>query len=322
MKPLIEYFPALPAEEFGPLKLKEVRNIMIGQTRIKNGIEHRRYCRKEINKRIGMIKSMFKWAVSEELLPANCYHALQTVRGLERGRSAAVDHPKVMPADIRDVEAVLPYTTPVVAAMIRLQLLTGMRSGEIVITRPCDVDTKSEKDVWLYRLPDGKHKTAHHGHERIVTIGPRGQDILRSYLLRSPQMYCFSPAESDAHHRKARHEKRKTPLSCGNRPGMGKGTSKIGDKYDTKSYGKAIRYAIKATNKALKKKAQENGRGDEFKVIHWTAHQLRHTAATLIRKKMSLDAARVALGQKDLSVTQIYAERDLGLAKTAAIKFG
>ena len=68
---------------------KEVRNIMIGQTRIKNGIEQRRYCRKEINKRIGMIKSMFKWAVSEELLPANCYHALQTVTGLKWGRTSA-----------------------------------------------------------------------------------------------------------------------------------------------------------------------------------------------------------------------------------------
>ena len=54
----------------------------------------------------------------------------------------------------------------------------------------------------------------------------------------------------------------------------------------------------------------------------WTPHQLRHAAATLIRSKMSLDAARVTLGQKDLAVTQIYAERDLSLAKTAALKFG
>jgi integrase len=322
MKPLVKHFGTLPAEEFGPLKLKEIRKTMLGQTRLKKRVEVPRYCRKEINKRIGMIKSMFKWAVSEELLPANCHHALQAVRGLERGRSTATDHPKVQPADMRDVEAVLPYTSPVVAAMVRLQLLTGMRSGELVIMRPCDVDTKSEEDVWLYRLPEGRHKTAHHGHDRTVIIGPRGQAILRPYLLRSPEAYCFSPTESDGQRRRARHEERKTPLSCGNRPGMGKGMSKIGDRYDTGSYGKAVRYAIKAANKALKKQAEGAGRGDEFKPIHWTPHQLRHTAATLIRSKMSLDAARVTLGQKDLAVTQIYAERDLSLAKTAALKFG
>ncbi len=183
MKPLIKHFGTLPAEEFGPLKLKEIRKTMLGQTRVKDKVEIPRYCRKEINKRIGMMKSMVKWAVSEELLPASCYHALQTVRGLEIGRSTAVDHPRVQPADIKDVEAVLPYTAPVVAAMVRLQLLTGMRFGELTIMRPCDVDTKSEKDVWLYRLPEGSHKTAHHGHDRTVAIGPRGQDVLRPYLL-------------------------------------------------------------------------------------------------------------------------------------------
>ena len=145
---------------------------------------------------------------------------------------------------------------------------------------------------------------------------------MRPYLLRDAEAYCFSPAESEAQRRRAKHEARKTPLNSGNRPGMGKGTSKIGDRYDTLSYGKAVRYAIKAANRKLRQEAEEAGRADEFKPIHWTPHQLRHTAATLIRSKMSLDVARVTLGQKDLSVTQIYAERDLSLAKTAALKFG
>lgn len=38
-------------------------------------------CRKERNRRIELIKRMFKWAASEELVPASVYQALTTVRG-------------------------------------------------------------------------------------------------------------------------------------------------------------------------------------------------------------------------------------------------
>ncbi len=38
--------------------------------------------------------------------------------------------------------------------------------------------------------------------------------------------------------------------------------------------------------------------------------QLRHAAATAIRKKFGIEAAQVILGHSELSVTQIYAEAD------------
>jgi hypothetical protein len=45
--------------------------------------------------------------------------------------------------------------------MVRLQLLTGMRSGELFIMRAADIDTIGK--VWLYRPgsdqgPHGTHK--------------------------------------------------------------------------------------------------------------------------------------------------------------------
>jgi integrase len=42
--------------------------------------------------------------------------------------------------------------------------------------------------------------------------------------------------------------------------------------------------------------------------------QLRHTRATLIRQVYGLEAAKAVLGHADTKVTEIYAERDLGLA--------
>ena len=46
----------------------------------------------------------------------------------------------------------------------------------------------------------------------------------------------------------------------------------------------------------------------------WSPRQLRHTRATLIRRAYGLEAARAVLGHADTRITEIYAERDLGLA--------
>ena len=66
--------------------------------------------------------------------------------------------------------------------------------------RSCDVETSGE--VRVYRLE--WHRTEHHGRERVICIGPRaqdigprGQDVLRSYLLRPKDSNCFVPVESD-----------------------------------------------------------------------------------------------------------------------------
>ncbi len=52
------------------------------------------------------------------------------------------------PVDVKHAEAVLPYVAPQVAAMIRLQQLTGMRPGEVVLMRPVDIDRNG--NVWIY----------------------------------------------------------------------------------------------------------------------------------------------------------------------------
>ena len=58
------------------------------------------------------------------------------------------------------------------ADMALVQLETGMRPGEMVSMRTIDLDTTGK--VWLYR--PAQHKTAHHGHGRIIPIGPRARD--------------------------------------------------------------------------------------------------------------------------------------------------
>lgn len=307
---LLDCFGALPVEEFGPLRLKAVREAMIDKG----------WCRNLINRRIGMIRRMFKWAVSEQIASPMILHGLQSVTGLKRGRSRAKESKPVKPVDEIHVYAVLAYTTPIVATMIELQLLTGMRPGELVSMRPCDIDRSGT--VWHY-YPE-RHKNTYRNIERIVSIGPRGQEILSPYLLRNAESYCFSPAESEKQRRAVLTENRTTPLSCGNRIGTNRKEDPkriSGDKYDSAAFAKAVRYAITACNKARRAEAKAAGTEPDL-VPNWTPYQLRHTAATKVRKEMGYETAGATLGHTNMSATAIYAERNQGLADEAAKRFG
>jgi len=293
------------AKDFGPLALQSL------QRQLAESGKSRSY----VNDLIQVIKQSFKWAVAREMLPVAVYQALTTVPGLKKGRSPAREPQPVRPVPDDVVDATLPHLPAVVADMVRFQRMTGCRPAEVCLVRPCDVDTSG--DVWVYR-PES-HKTEHHGRERIICIGPKGQDVLRPYLLRPEGAYCFSPIDSERKRLAERHARRRTPLSYGNRPGTNrkrKPKRKAGDRYDTNSYRRAIHRAVDLANR--KRKAE----GDHDALPRWSPNRLRHSAATEIRKHFGLEAAQVTLGHATADVSQIYAERDLTLAVEVMRKIG
>jgi integrase len=180
------------ASEFGPLKLQAVQQAMIRAD----------WSRKHINKQGGRVVRMFAWGVAQELVKSDVAHALREVKGLHQGRTAAKESPGVMPVDDNIVTATIEYLPAIVADMVRLQRLTGCRPEEICAIRPCDLDTSGP--VWAYRLQS--HKTEHHGRERVIFIGPKGQNVLRPYLLREKSAFCFCPAEGERKRRAKVHE--------------------------------------------------------------------------------------------------------------------
>ncbi len=190
--------------------------------------------------------------------------------------------------------------------MVELQRLTGMRSGEMTVMRPCDVDRSSS--VWVYKCIE--HKSRRKQKPRAVAIGPKAQKILGRYLPRKDDAYFFSPAEAVAAQNEAKRKRpqdrrrlKKVPIR------------KPGERYTTRTYRKPIERAIAIINaeRIEKKKPQIEG---------WFPHQLRHERGTAVRKEFGLEGAQVYLGHAKANVTEIYAKRDLDLAITIAARIG
>jgi integrase len=290
------------AVDFGPKALKAVRHQMVKAD----------LSRPYINSAIGKITRVFKWAVAEELLPASVHDALAKVEGLRKGRTQAREPEPIGPVSDEVVDATLPYLPPVAADMVRFHRLVGARPTEVCLIRPVDLDRTGE--VWCY-TPES-HKTEHHDRQRKIFIGPKAQEILLPYLLRNEEAYCFSPRDSERKRLTGRHEARKTPLEYGNRPGTNrkrKPKRRAGEHYNKDSYNRAIRRAVDKANK---------DRDDKDKLPYWRPNQLRHAVATTLRKQFGIEAAQTVLGHADLNVTEIYAERDFGLAREIMKKIG
>ncbi len=233
-------FAQLPVSQFGPNALKRVRQRWIdrGLTRV------------GVNKNQRRVTRIIRWAVAEELAPAAILQAVTAVPGLKKGRCESPEPPPVQPVDVTIVERTLPHLPPTVADMVRLQLLTGARPGEVCKLTPGAVDRSA--DVWRYRVAG--HKTEHHGRGRIVFIGPEAQKVVARYLLRSAEAFCFCPREVVAKLIADRHANRTTPLEAGNRPGKRSGKSdkprigkrrSPGQQYTTHSYGRSDRPRVR-----------------------------------------------------------------------------
>ncbi len=170
-------FKNMPVRDFKTAALLEVRDAMV----------KKEFVRKSINCHINRIRRMFAWGVEHELVKPEHLIVLKTVAGLKQGRSRAVESEPVGPVTLAHVDASKEYLRPVVWGMIQLQLLTGMRPGEVRTMRLADIDRSG--DVWEY-VPT-EHKTQHRGKQRRIYVGPEGQKILQPFLKADQSRYVF-----------------------------------------------------------------------------------------------------------------------------------
>lgn len=275
------------ADDFGPVDLDAFREGLIDELD---------WSRLHLNKQTARIVRMFKWGAQKEICSPLVHQQLASLGGLKKGRTRARETAGVSCVADEVIDKTLPKLPPIVADMVRVQRYTGARPGEVCQMRPRDLDRSAE--VWLYR-PDS-HKTEHHDKQRVIPIGPKAQEVLAKYLDRPEGKYCFSPAESEKRRRDPGKDAAEFVSKRLKAPRW-----RPGDCYDTSSYRIAIRRVCK-----------------KLKLPIWTPNQLRHTAATAIRKRFGLEAAQVVCGHAQADVTQVYAERDLQLALSVAAEVG
>ena len=274
-----------PASEFGPKALKEVRKAMV----------EKGWARTYVNHQVGRVKRMFRWATEEELIPATVYHGLQAVAGLRKGLPGVPESKKVKAVRTRLIKKVLKHTQPVIRAMILFQYHTGCRPGEVCRLKPRRITRAG--DVWIYR--PGRHKSAHHGKNRRIFIGPRAQKVLERWLEGiAANDFVFSPIRVEAMRQAQRRVERKTPLWPSHLARLTRDRKADPRRpkrqhYDTASYRRAIKRACKAAG-----------------IVAWSPNQLRHTAATRIRRRHGIEMARIILGHSTAFTTEIYAEVD------------
>ena len=237
------------------------------------------------------------------LIPPSVYHGLEAVTGLRRGRSGAKESEPIRPVPEDHIKVVLPHVPPQIAAMIRLQLLTGARPGEILIMRSCDIDAGGR--VWVYR--PARHKTEHHGKSREVFLGPQAQSVLRPWLRSDLQASLFSPAKAEADRNAERRRNRKSPMTPSQARRCPKPNRKRPprDRYDMASFRRAIQRACKKAGVPL-----------------WSPHRLRHNAATRLRREHGIELARIILGHSSAFTTEIYTEADRQQAIEVMAKIG
>jgi integrase len=272
---------------------------------------------------------MFRWAVGEGLVPAGILPGLGAVEALKRGRCQAHEPHPVGPVPEAVVAATLPHLGSRIVAMVRLQMLTAARPGEVVRLRGADIDRGGP--IWVY-TPSG-HKTEHHARGRRIYIGPKAQEVLRPWLKADPAAFLFSPREAMEEHRAERRRGRKTPLTPSQRarPRKRSPLRAPGERHETRAYCHAIAagcdkaFPHPTLKEVPKKKRTPEQAAElaEWRSRHrWHPHQLRHLAATLLRREHGLEAAQILLGHAHADVTQVYAERDEAKALSIVARVG
>ncbi len=264
------------AKEFGPLALKTCR-----QQWIDEGIT-----RRGVNRLAQTVRAIFRWGAENELVPVATWQALTAVTGLKRGRTEAPEPEPVRPVPEDDLAKTLEAAHPMIRAMLLVQLKTGMRPGELVQLRGAELDISGT--IWKFKPLS--HKLEHQGRDRVIFIGPDAQVVLKPWLREDPLQFIFGPRQLREYDLRDRPTPRaRTAWEKRNRK-----RRVLRDRYTSNGYLQAVRRAC-----------------DRAKVSWWSPGQLRHNAATLIRARYGVEAARTVLGHTNIGTTALYAEADL-----------
>ena len=255
------------------------------------------YKRLSVNAMIKHVQRMFLWGLRRGYAGQLQCNILSELRPLRRGHAELLEHSNRRPVTRDEVDKVKLAMTPTLADAMEMLWQTGARPGEITRMRPRDID-RADKRCWIYvpgseEGPVGGHKTAGYDLARLIPINKACREILlRRVTDWASKGTIFSPEQSVKEKQARDYANRRTPLSCGNSPGMNRKPNpmvKPGKQYKPSAFSTAFRKACSRAG-----------------VDPFTPYDLRHTASTRIRARASKDEAQMLLGHTNPKTTEGY----------------
>jgi len=293
LKPYSEW----SVDSLGPDELNEVKNQLLKHKYTK-GKKEKHYTRRGINDTLKWIKKILKWGVGRKIVKNETLIGIENeLKMLRIGERGAKDNIKRERITEEEFNRVLGVVTSVIGDMLRLVWHTGMRPYEICEMRPYDI-LRDDSECWLYvpgrnHTPIGKHKTMRYGKVKVIPLAGECIDILSKRIDDFDSMeYIFTPQESISEFLKSKHKSRKTPISCGNKPGSNRKENpkkKPKDQYTNNSFAQACKRGCKRAG-----------------VEEFVPYDLRRTVATKTRASLGKEAAQTLLGHAEQSTTDIY----------------
>lgn len=175
-KMILPLYGTSPAREFGPKCLTDCRSRWVDENLTRN----------YINKLVGWIVRMFRWGVTEELVPLETVQKLEMVEPLGDGK--ARDSEEREDVSDMDVLKTLPFLSETVRDMVILQRISGMRPSEL-FRMTLEQFVQRDENSWVY-VPF-KHKTKAHKKGRVIAFGKFEIQILKKYANRKPDEPFF-----------------------------------------------------------------------------------------------------------------------------------
>lgn len=251
--PLLADFADLAVDEFRPRDLKAVRVKMV-EAGLSLGV---------INQRVGRIRRVFRWGVSEDIVQASTVLALESVPDLSPGRGQARETEDVPPVPWWVVDATLPFlASDQLRCLVAVQRHTGCRPGEACLIRAADIHKTGTFRVGrsVYCVPEGcwvwvvRAKMAHSRESvhQFYVVPPKLQAVLSPWMEgRDPEAYLFSPAEARAALYAERRKNRKTKVQPSQESRASAAPKRQpGQRYTASSYAHAVEDAVLFANVA------------------------------------------------------------------------
>ena len=288
----------IAVDDFRSIALKTIQDILV-KTTIKRSGEtlSRRY----VNDIVSFIVQIFKWGVSMEMVQEETWRVLSTIESLKKGKARETAPRENVPTET--VLKTLPFLSSVVADMVRYQMATACRPGEIFVLRKCDCRKMGYAVVYF---PES-HKNKWRGQGRNIILTPEALEIVeRRSENKEPEDYIFAPMDAYLEKWAADAAARKSPMTPSQRKRHEKAVAQkrlsVRSTYSKDSYNRAITRAIERANAA------------GVLMPHWTPYQLRHEALTQIRAKYGIEVAQAVAGHRSIDTTQIYLHNQIEIA--------